>query len=566
MNSCDCYLVFTVMGISDDTEGQVGLNSDEGLQHSFRWNDLNGESKNSEKDESSASDVVRDVRQEMPFGQSDGNAIRVLEQALEEEHAARAALYQELEKERNAAASAADEAMAMILRLQKEKASTEMEARQYQRMIEEKAAYDQEEMNILKEILLRREKEKHFLEKEVEAYRHIMAPEKEDFAGMSVQRPRMSFDSSDDPALILQQLSEYIDKKKMVENMKNASDYEPFPIEKYGRVLDFADEYPSSSWYEIENYLKREEERKSLSNENHHMQGPESIGNSKQELQEKGLLSVEEHPSDSDIRRQVSGSYSAMSSEYHEQDSFEKTIVVNEELEKDDNAAKSQDMDVKTDQTCNNEISFPCDGAYLEKDGSVADQDGVNHQSSIVEREPAILDVHVVDPTSISCSQGSEKVSKPVLMNPATHRLRKFGVQPEASCLRKVSNSHPGTSMRGQAVIHRSMSDMQTLSDKSQGKNLFSDMRRNSLSSVDYEKIKLESEVECLRERLKMVQEGREKLSFSVEHRETEKLHLQLLDDIARQLREIRHLTEPGKAVRQASLPPSSSKVRPKRC
>ena len=83
----------------------------------------------------------------------------------------RSALYAELEKERSAAASAADEAMAMILRLQEEKASVEMEARQYQRMIEAKAAYDAEEMEILKEILLRREREKHFLENEVEAYR-----------------------------------------------------------------------------------------------------------------------------------------------------------------------------------------------------------------------------------------------------------------------------------------------------------------------------------------------------------------------------------------------------------
>lgn len=94
-----------------------------------------------------------------------------LEQVLEEERASRAALALELEKERNAAATAADEALGMILRLQEEKASIEMEARQYQRMIEEKSAFDAEEMSILKEILLRREREKHFLEKEVDTYR-----------------------------------------------------------------------------------------------------------------------------------------------------------------------------------------------------------------------------------------------------------------------------------------------------------------------------------------------------------------------------------------------------------
>ncbi|KAF8088504.1 hypothetical protein N665_0538s0005 [Sinapis alba] len=96
-----------------------------------------------------------------------------LEQMLAEERASRAALALELEKERNAAATAADEALGMILRLQEEKASIEMEARQYQRMIEEKSAFDAEEMSILKEILLRREREKHFLENEVDTYRQM---------------------------------------------------------------------------------------------------------------------------------------------------------------------------------------------------------------------------------------------------------------------------------------------------------------------------------------------------------------------------------------------------------
>ncbi|THF94805.1 probable myosin-binding protein 5 [Camellia sinensis] len=111
------------------------------------------------------------VQKELGYEGNEKNAIRILEQALEEEHGA---LYLELEKERSAAATAADEAMAMILRLQDEKASIEMEAWQYQRIIEEKSAYDAEEMNILKEILVRRQKEKHFLERVVEAYRQMI--------------------------------------------------------------------------------------------------------------------------------------------------------------------------------------------------------------------------------------------------------------------------------------------------------------------------------------------------------------------------------------------------------
>lgn len=101
------------------------------------------------------------------------NKVRMLEEAIEEERLARSALIVELEEERAASASAADEAMAMNLRLQADKASLEMEGKQYERMIEEKFAYDEEEMNILKEILFKREREKHFLEKELETYKHI---------------------------------------------------------------------------------------------------------------------------------------------------------------------------------------------------------------------------------------------------------------------------------------------------------------------------------------------------------------------------------------------------------
>ncbi|CAM6074412.1 unnamed protein product [Sphagnum tenellum] len=87
--------------------------------------------------------------------------------ALRDEREAQAALYHELEKERNAAATAANEAMAMITRLQEEKALVQMEARQFQRMVEEKAVYDQEAMEILKEVLARREEEKNQLEDEM---------------------------------------------------------------------------------------------------------------------------------------------------------------------------------------------------------------------------------------------------------------------------------------------------------------------------------------------------------------------------------------------------------------
>lgn len=132
--------------------------------------------------------------------------LRLLERALEHEQEARAALSLELEKERNAAASAADEAMAMILRLQEEKASIEMDARQYQRLIEE-------EMNVLTEILVRTEREKHFLEKELEVYRQMSYLGNEESivdSGILADALRLADASSDpteDPVLMLHQIS-----------------------------------------------------------------------------------------------------------------------------------------------------------------------------------------------------------------------------------------------------------------------------------------------------------------------------------------------------------------------
>ncbi|XP_016443653.2 uncharacterized protein LOC107768997 [Nicotiana tabacum] len=139
--------------------------------------------------------------------------LRLLERALEHEQEARAALSLELEKERNAAASAADEAMAMILRLQEEKASIEMDARQYHRLIEEKSAYEAEEMNVLTEILVRTEREKHFLEKELEVYRQMSYLGNEESivdSGILADALRLADASSDpteDPVLMLHQIS-----------------------------------------------------------------------------------------------------------------------------------------------------------------------------------------------------------------------------------------------------------------------------------------------------------------------------------------------------------------------
>ncbi|XP_058179296.1 probable myosin-binding protein 5 isoform X2 [Rhododendron vialii] len=81
------------------------------------------------------------------------------------------AMYMELDEERSASAVAANNAMAMITRLQAEKAAVQMEALQYQRMMEEQAEYDQEAVQVMKDLLTKREEEIKGLEAELDTYR-----------------------------------------------------------------------------------------------------------------------------------------------------------------------------------------------------------------------------------------------------------------------------------------------------------------------------------------------------------------------------------------------------------
>ncbi|XP_027365194.1 myosin-binding protein 7-like isoform X2 [Abrus precatorius] len=80
----------------------------------------------------------------------------------------------ELEEERNSSSTAANEAMSMILRLQREKAEVQMEARQFKRYAEEKMTHDQEELLSLEDLLYKREQVIQSLTCEVQAYKHRM--------------------------------------------------------------------------------------------------------------------------------------------------------------------------------------------------------------------------------------------------------------------------------------------------------------------------------------------------------------------------------------------------------
>ncbi|KAK6138527.1 hypothetical protein DH2020_027730 [Rehmannia glutinosa] len=333
------------------------------------------------------------------------NAVRLLEQTLEEERIARAALYIELEKERSAAASAADEAMAMILRLQEEKASIEMEARQYQRILEEKSAYDAEELNILKEMLVRREMEKHFLEKEVEAYRQVFSEGNEQLAG----------DGSDQS--------------------------DTFPIRCAEKIIVTCN-------------------------------GTETI------------------------------------------DPYYDPSLKNE--------AKDAFLD----------ISSSCD--------------------KMLDKDPHVYDVHIIGDGINSCSETNVDRNEHLSVCSSSKVREKNSVPFEA-----VANGVGFITdyQRNSSEITGGLPPI-----KPRGLSCLSEQRTSSLSTVDSEMLKIDVEVGRLRERLKLVQEGREKLSLSAEGRERGNIQLKLLEEIAHQVQEIWQITDPGKALRQMSLPLPTSK------
>ncbi|GMN50323.1 hypothetical protein TIFTF001_019482 [Ficus carica] len=216
-------------GSPDDLNTSIGNYEGVGACQSFEMSGSFGESNDTDKN-SVCSEKCIDYNEEKKFvAGSEFDMIRKLEQALEEERATSAGLYLELEKERAAAATAADEAMAMISRIQKDKASMEIEARQYHRMMEEKFAYDEEEIEILKDILVRREKENHFLEREVETYRHMSVTGDEQSCGDISdlvdewgQKPSSSFYSSVDS----ESMHKTVNAKSHYDNMESDADFQ----------------------------------------------------------------------------------------------------------------------------------------------------------------------------------------------------------------------------------------------------------------------------------------------------------------------------------------------------
>ncbi|OWM65843.1 hypothetical protein CDL15_Pgr015268 [Punica granatum] len=101
-----------------------------------------------------------------------GTDISALKRALLDQQQLLQKLHAELDVEREASATAASEALAMILRLQGEKAAVEMEASQYKRMAEEKMCHAEHSLEIFEELIYHKEMEIASLDFQVQAYRY----------------------------------------------------------------------------------------------------------------------------------------------------------------------------------------------------------------------------------------------------------------------------------------------------------------------------------------------------------------------------------------------------------
>ncbi|CAN1141695.1 Protein FLOURY 1-like [Linum perenne] len=104
---------------------------------------------------------------ELSFAEEEEFDVLALRRLVRSERQRREAAQLEVEKERMAASSAANEAMAMILRLQNEKSSLEIEANQYRRMAEQNKEYVQQVIQSLQWIIMKHESERMLLEEKL---------------------------------------------------------------------------------------------------------------------------------------------------------------------------------------------------------------------------------------------------------------------------------------------------------------------------------------------------------------------------------------------------------------
>ncbi|XP_076938043.1 putative myosin-binding protein 6 [Bidens hawaiensis] len=162
-------------------------------------------------------------------------------------------LYMELDEERSAATVAANNAMAMITRLQAEKAGVHMEALQYQRMIfvimmDEQAEYDEEAIQILKDLLLKKEEDAKVLEAELDLYRERYGEIKKHDSDEYDEyyddlQPRLFGDKSESWSVA----DDHIGDDKMEYLGESSVDFETERCQLFGMLKDIEDHIHTSS-------------------------------------------------------------------------------------------------------------------------------------------------------------------------------------------------------------------------------------------------------------------------------------------------------------------------------
>lgn len=501
--------------------------------HVIGSNDITNANDSTGNNSLSSEDQRINVRSGLEFEGEPGNSIRVLKQALEEAEATHASLWSELEKERIAAATAADEAMAMILRLQQEKASIEMEARQYQRIIEEKSTYDEEEMVILKEIIVRREREKHFLEKQVEAFRNLVLGtvqlEGDPYSKIDSQS-HMIDELSDDPIQMLQQLSDAVEKAR-----NGGSD------DALQTSVSLEKDSTAALGGDVSSVVLTELDDKFVDGQDL-VHGSNELS---QEIQEKGMISMNKQRPEAS-----SNVHSSVDHPFKDQNSIVLARV--------------------EDQTYNGnsytKIVPRKDGRNDGGEDRLLDVKGMEIK---IENDINIYDVHVIDGefNAHDPKQSSMGGLDSVPMHHRTSNVTGECEMPsESSNAVTVGDSSSSgdivddgemTIIRNSLGLHKLLPPLNIPHPTAP----HSELQRHSISAVDLERLRLSKEVDWLQEKLRTVQEERGKLSISSEYRESNNTELQLLEGILKQLQEIRQLREPRNTLRQASLPSLSSKA-----
>lgn len=161
-------------------------------------------------------------------------------------------LYMELDEERSAATVAANNAMAMITRLQAEKAGVHMEALQYQRMMDEQAEYDEEAIQILKDLLLKKEEDVRVLESQLDAYRDRYGEIKkvdsdgyEEYYDDLQPRSLSSYGEKSESSSVVEDHN--VDGSKKGNHEESSINYESERSQLFGMLKDFEKHVHSSS-------------------------------------------------------------------------------------------------------------------------------------------------------------------------------------------------------------------------------------------------------------------------------------------------------------------------------